>query len=129
MQDSSETCARGTPRPAAPNARGFKVGATLSFAAAVTYGEAGAMLGKTAAVLQGAILFPFPHPLEPLLTPRTGISSRSQHDFAQHNPLSLSRLRTETLLLEAFTPFPPHIHSRRQLLTTHFYIAMTLRSA
>lgn len=86
------------------------------------------MPGRTAAALQGAILFPFPQPLE-LLAPCTGISSRSQDDFARHNPPSLSRLRAERLLLEAFTPFTPQILTCSRLLPTHFYTAMTLPSA
>lgn len=72
--------------------------------------------------------FHFHIPLE-LLAPCTGISSRSQDDFARHNPPSLSRLRAERLLLEAFTPFPPQILTRSRLLPTHFYTEMTLPSA
>lgn len=72
----------------------LKIRAPLSFTKEVTHSEAGATPGKAAAMLQGAILFPFPHPLERLLTLSTGISSRSRDYFAQHNPLSLSWLQT-----------------------------------
>lgn len=79
----------------------FKIRAPLSFTKAITHGRAGATPGKAAAMLQGAILFPFPHPLELLLTLSTGISSRSRDRFARHNQI-------QTLSLEAFTPLTLH---------------------